>query len=68
MIGKIIATGKDRAEAIIRLRRALEEFTINGPHTSVPLGEALLDNRRFVEGTYNTAFLEKFMHESFLKS
>jgi len=68
MIGKIIATGKDRDESIIRLRRALEEFTINGPHTSVPLGEALLNNRRFIDGTYNTAFLEKFMHESFLKS
>ena len=68
MIGKIIATGKDRHEAIMRMRRALEEFTINGPHTSVPLGEALLVDGRFVEGTYNTAYLEKFMHESFLIS
>ena len=68
MIGKIIATGKDRDEAITRLRRALEEFTINGPHTSVPLGEALLFNREFIAGTYNTAFLEKFMHENFLNS
>lgn len=66
MIGKIIVTGKDRAEAIARLRRALEEFTINGPHTSVPLGEALLADQRFIKGTYNTAFLEKFMHENFL--
>ncbi|MCK4563095.1 MAG: acetyl-CoA carboxylase biotin carboxylase subunit, partial [Verrucomicrobia bacterium] len=68
MIGKIIAKGKDRAEALARLRRALEEFTINGPSTSVPLGEALLVDRRFIEGTYNTAFLEKFMHENFLNS
>jgi len=68
MIGKIIATGKDRAEAIVRLRRALEEFTINGPHTSVPLGEALLVDRRFIKGKYNTAFLEKFMHENFLNT
>ena len=67
MIAKIIATGKDREEAIVRLRRALEEFTINGPFTSVPLGEALLYNERFKEGTYNTAFLEKFMEETFLK-
>ncbi len=68
MIGKIIATGKDRKEAIVRLRRALDEFTINGPHTSVPLGEALLVDRRFIKGKYNTAFLEKFMHENFLNT
>ena len=68
MIGKIIAVGKDRAEAIVRLRRALEEFTINGPNTSVPLGEALLVDQRFIKGKYNTAFLEKFMHENFLNS
>jgi acetyl-CoA carboxylase biotin carboxylase subunit len=68
MIGKIIAVGKDRDEAICRLRRALEEFTINGPATSVPLGEALLVDRRFIKGKYNTAFLEKFMHENFLNS
>ena len=68
MIGKIIARGKDRDEAIARLRRALEEFTISGPHTSVPLGEALMVDSRFREGRYNTAFLEKFMHEVFLNS
>jgi len=68
MIGKIIATGKDREEAIVRLRRALDEFTINGPHTSVPLGEALLVDRRFIKGKYNTSFLEKFMHENFLNT
>jgi acetyl-CoA carboxylase biotin carboxylase subunit len=68
MIGKIIAKGKDRSEAIARLRRALEEFTINGPATSVPLGEALLSDGRFISGKYNTAFLEKFMHEKFLNS
>ncbi len=68
MIGKIIAKGKDREEAIARMRRALEEFTINGPHTSVPLGEALMVDKRFVDGTYNTAYLEKFMHEIFLNS
>ncbi len=68
MIGKIIAKGRDREEALARMRRALEEFTINGPHTSVPLGEALMYDSRFVEGRYNTAFLEKFMHEVFLNA
>jgi acetyl-CoA carboxylase biotin carboxylase subunit len=68
MIGKIIVHGKDRSEAIMRMRRALEEFTINGPHTSVPLGEALMVDKAFIDGTYNTAYLEKFMHEVFLNS
>jgi acetyl-CoA carboxylase biotin carboxylase subunit len=66
MIAKIIARGKNREEALMRLYRALEEFTINGPHTSVPLGEALLMDERFQRGEYNTAFLEKFMQENFL--
>lgn len=66
MIGKVIAKGRNRNEAIMRMRRALEEFTINGPHTSVPLGEALMVDGCFVEGTYNTAYLEKFMKESFV--
>lgn len=68
MIGKIIVYGKDRDEALMRMRRALQEFTINGPHTSVPLGEALMMDKAFIDGTYNTAYLEKFMHEVFLNS
>ena len=66
MIAKIIARGADREEALCRLYRALEEFEISGPHTSVPLGEALLMDDRFRKGQYNTAFLEKFMNENFL--
>ncbi len=66
MIAKIIARGADRAEALARLHRALEEFDISGPHTSVPLGEALLKNAAFQKGEYNTAFLEKFMHDNFV--
>lgn len=66
MIAKIIARGASREEALQRLHRALEEFTINGPHTTVPVGMALLMDSRFRRGEYNTAFLEKFMHENFL--
>ena len=66
MIAKIIARGATRKEALARLHRALEEFTIDGPHTSVPLGEALLADNRFKKGVYNTAFLEKFMHDNFI--
>jgi len=66
MIAKIIARGADREEALARLHRALEEFAISGPDTSVPLGEALLVDDRFRKGEYNTAFLEKFMHDNFI--
>ena len=66
MIAKIIARGANREEALNRLHRALEEFTINGPHTTVPVGMALLMDNRFRRGEYNTAFLEKFMHENFM--
>lgn len=65
MIAKIIARGKDREEALVRLHRALEEFAISGPHTSVPLGESLLMDEAFRKGEYNTAYLEKFMHDKF---
>ena len=50
MVGKIIAKGRNRHEAILRLKRALAEFTINGPHTSVPLGLALMDDPTFISG------------------
>ena len=67
MIGKIIAKGVNREESINRLKRALQEFTIEGPNTTVPLGESLMDNKKFREGSYNTAYLEVFMDEVFLK-
>ncbi len=66
MIAKIIASGATRHEALQRLHRALDEFTINGPHTSVPVGISLLMDERFRRGEYNTAFLEKFMRENFM--
>ena len=68
MIAKIIARGKDRAEAIALMTRALQEFMIEGIHTTAPLGHALMADARFVKGLYNTSFLEHFMQDSFLIS
>ncbi len=68
MVGKIIAKGRNRNESIIRLKRALSEFTIDGPHTTVPLGEALMIDDKFVSGNYNTAYLDVFMENKFLKT
>ena len=58
MIAKVITHGKTRKEAIDRMRRALSEFVIEGVHTTIPFHLKLLQHERFVEGTFNTKFLE----------
>ena len=65
MIGKIIARGKTRQEALTRMSRALSEFKMVGPATTVPVAQALLADARFLRGEYNTAFLEQFMNDVF---
>jgi acetyl-CoA carboxylase biotin carboxylase subunit len=68
MIAKIIVTAANREEAIVRMSRALGEFMIEGPATTVPLGQALLADARFARGEYTTTFLENFIKEGFLIS
>ncbi len=58
LVAKVIAHGRDRAEAIARLRRALAEFTLEGIKTTIPFHAQLLTDPRFVDGAYSTAFLE----------
>lgn len=57
MIGKLIATGKDRNEAIDTLSRALDEFYVRGIKTTIPLGQVILNNPDFRNGKYSTAFI-----------
>jgi acetyl-CoA carboxylase biotin carboxylase subunit len=66
MIAKIIVRGDNREDAIARMVRALGEFMIEGPSTTVPLGQALMADARFQRGEYTTTFLEAFMKEGFL--
>jgi len=66
MIAKLIVKGRDRPEAIARMRRALEEFMIEGVSTTVPVGVALMKDPRFIAGSYNTHFLEQFMEDAFI--
>jgi acetyl-CoA carboxylase biotin carboxylase subunit len=68
MIGKIIVHARTRDEAIARLSRALSEFMIEGPSTTVPVGQFLLSDARFQRGDYTTTFLENFVKEGFLMS
>jgi len=66
MVAKLIVHGQTRQEAIAKMARALSEVIIEGPATTVPLGQALLGDARFARGAYNTGFLEAFMKEAFL--
>ncbi|WP_019241321.1 MULTISPECIES: acetyl-CoA carboxylase biotin carboxylase subunit [Bacillus] len=58
MIAKVITHGKTRQEAIDRMKRALSEFVIEGIHTTIPFHLKLLQHESFVEGNFNTKFLE----------
>ena len=59
LLGKLIAWGSDRAEALTRLRRALDEFVIVGVPTSVPFHRRLLSDPEFVRGEIDTQFAER---------
>jgi acetyl-CoA carboxylase biotin carboxylase subunit len=58
MIAKVITYGSTREEAISRMKRALGEFVVEGIHTTIPFHLKLLENKKFVEGQFNTKFLE----------
>ena len=59
LIAKLIASGRDREEAIARLKRALSEFRIEGIKTTIPLFQNILNDERFRSGSIFTNFLEK---------
>src|SRR6195952_598867 len=61
MIAKLIVYGTPRAGAIRRLRRALEEFVIEGMKTTIPLHRALIEDPEFLEGRYTIKWLEKWL-------
>jgi len=61
MIAKLIVHGTTRAGALRRLRRALEEFVIDGVTTTIPLHQALLDDSEFQEGDYTIKWLEAWL-------
>ncbi|RKU07426.1 acetyl-CoA carboxylase biotin carboxylase subunit [Candidatus Poribacteria bacterium] len=58
LVAKLIATGRDRDEAIARLKRALSEFKIEGIKTTIPLHQKILDDERFLNRTIFTNFLK----------
>ena len=63
LIAKIIAHGRDRDEAIARMRRTLDMAVIEGIKTTIPLHLAILADPAFVKGEFDTTFMEQFQAE-----
>ncbi len=61
LIGKLIILGKTREEAMMRLRRCLNEFVVDGVETTLPLLRRLTQERDIIDGTYDIHWLEKYL-------
>jgi acetyl-CoA carboxylase, biotin carboxylase subunit len=59
LISKLIVWGETRGEAILRMRRALEEYKILGVQCNIPFHQRLMDSHRFMGGQYDTRFVEE---------
>ncbi|WP_375606916.1 MULTISPECIES: acetyl-CoA carboxylase biotin carboxylase subunit [unclassified Bartonella] len=65
MIGKLIVHGRTRLECMMRLRRALDEFVVDGIKTTLPLFRDLINNQDVADGNYNIHWLENYLaHQS----
>ncbi|HSD64590.1 MAG TPA: acetyl-CoA carboxylase biotin carboxylase subunit [Ignavibacteriaceae bacterium] len=64
LIAKLIVWGKDRNHAIARAKRALDEFIVEGIHTTIPFHLQVLEDPRFITGNFDTGFLDKFEFKS----
>ena len=60
MIAKLITVAQTREEAIAKMRRALDEFVIEGIKTTIPFHRALMDHPDYIAGNYTTKFMEDF--------
>ena len=61
LVAKLIAHGKDREEAIQRMKRALDLFIVEGIHTSIPLHKRILNEPDFISGHFDTNFIKRWM-------
>ena len=61
LVGKLIVHGRNRTEALMRLRRSLDEFIVDGIETTIPLFRTLVRNTDMQNGDYNIHWLEKFL-------
>jgi acetyl-CoA carboxylase biotin carboxylase subunit len=63
LVGKLIVHGKTRNECVARLKRALDEFVVDGIETTLPLFRTLVRNQDIIDGNYHIHWLEKFLAE-----
>jgi len=61
MVAKLITRGNDRREAVDRMKRALDEFHIEGIKTTIPFHKEVMKNKEFLSGQYTTDFVNKYM-------
>ena len=61
MVAKLIVFGRSRNGCLMRLKRALDEFVIEGVETTIPLHQRIIANSDFIDGQYNIHWLEKFL-------
>jgi acetyl-CoA carboxylase biotin carboxylase subunit len=64
MISKLIAVAQTREEAILKMRRALDEYIIEGIKTTVPFHQKLMRNENFIKGNFTTKFLEEWDYKA----
>ena len=60
MIAKLITTAQSREEAINKMKRALDEFVIEGIKTTIPFHRKLMDDPKYISGDYTTKFMDSF--------
>jgi acetyl-CoA carboxylase, biotin carboxylase subunit len=61
LVGKLIVHGKTRSECLMRLKRALDEFVVDGIETTLPLFRALAQEKDIIDGDYHIHWLEEFL-------
>jgi acetyl-CoA carboxylase, biotin carboxylase subunit len=63
LVGKLIVHGKSRTECLMRLKRALDEFVVDGIDTTLPLFRALVREQAVIDGDYHIHWLERFLSQ-----
>ena len=64
LVAKLIVFGRTRNGALMRLRRALDEFVIDGIETTIPLHQKLIHEAEFIDGQYNIHWLQQFLKDN----
>ena len=67
MIAKLITFGKDREEAMLRMIRAIDDYTLTGIETTLPFGKFVMQHEAFITANFDTKFIEKYFSPDLLE-